>query len=227
MADYVVWSRHKMKLSGILIASMLLSASICHAQDRTPAHPPPIAAESTRYGWADVLRVDPVYEAMPDGTSTPLGDDAAPARADCNDQTPPPLPPPHDNDLTDNRAAGTVIGALIGGVIGHAFGRGDGNKVMTAGGAVAGGVAGNRIAAAQDQRTNAQQQADAERDAVSASLRDCHDAQRGTVRNSAQPERRIVGYDVEYRYKGEIYMARLPFDPGDRMRVKITVIPVE
>jgi len=57
MAGYVVWSRHKMKLSGILIASMLLSASICHAQDRTPAHPPPIAAESTRYGWADVLRV--------------------------------------------------------------------------------------------------------------------------------------------------------------------------
>jgi uncharacterized protein YcfJ len=213
-----------MKLSGILIASMLLSAGFCHAQDRAPSHPPPIAAESTRYGWADVLRVDPVYESIPDGT--PPGDDAvAPPKADCNNQAPP--APPHDNDLTDNRAAGTVIGALIGGVIGHAFGRGDGNKAMTAGGVVAGGVAGNRIAAAQDQKTNAQQQADAERDAVSASLHDCREPPRGTVRNSAQPERRIVGYDVEYRYKGEIYMARLPFDPGDRMRVKITVIPVE
>ena len=211
-----------MKLSGILIASMLLSAGFCHAQDRASAHPPPIAAESTRYGWADVLRVDPVYEAIPDGTAP--GDDAgAPPRADCNEQAPP--PPPHANDLTDNRAAGTVIGALIGGVVGHAFGRGDGNKAATAAGAVAGGVAGNRFAAAQDQKINTLQQVDAERDAVNASLRDCREAR--PIRGSKQPERRIVGYDVEYRYKGEIYMARLPFDPGDRMRVKITVIPVE
>ena len=70
-----------------------------------------------------------------------------------------------------------------------------------------------------------QQQADAERDAVTASLRDCRDVR--TIRPHAQPERRIIGYDVEYRYKGEIYMARLPFDPGDRMRVKITVVPAE
>lgn len=211
-----------MKLSGILIASMLLAAGFCRAQDHAATHPPPIAAESTRFGWADVLRVDPVYEVAPEA-AVPDGD-AAPSRADCNDAAPP--PPAHENDLTDNRAAGTVIGALIGGVIGHAFGRGDGNKAATAAGAVAGGVAGNRIAAAQDQQTNAQQQADAERDAVSASLRDCREAAR-PIRGSSQPERRIVGYDVEYRYKGEIYMARLPFDPGDRMRVKITVVPVE
>jgi uncharacterized protein YcfJ len=211
-----------MKLSGILIASMLLAAGFCRAQDHAAAtHPPPIAAESTRFGWADVLRVDPVYEPLPE-PAQPDGDAAA-SRADCNDAPPPPA---HENDLTDNRAAGTVIGALIGGVVGHAFGRGDGNKAATAAGAVAGGVAGNRIAAAQDQRTNnAQQQADAERDAVSASLRDCREAR--PIRGSSQPERRIVGYDVEYRYKGEIYMARLPFDPGDRMRVKITVVPVE
>ncbi len=209
-----------MKLSGILIASMLLFADFCPAQDHAATHPPPIAAESTRYGWADVLRVDPVYEALPE--TAPSDGEVAPSRPDCSDAAP---PPPHDNDLTDNRAAGTVIGALIGGVIGHAFGRGDGNKAATAVGAVAGGVAGNRIAAAQDQKTDARQQADAERDAVSASLRDCREAR--PIRGSSQPERRIVGYDVEYRYKGEIYMARLPFDPGDRMRVKITVVPVE
>jgi uncharacterized protein YcfJ len=211
-----------MKLSGILIASMLL-VEICHAQDHTTTHPPPIAAESTRYGWADVLRVDPVYESAPD----PAAESVEPSspRPDCNDAPPP--PPAHENEQVDNRAAGTVIGALIGGVIGHAFGHGNGNKAATAAGAVAGGVAGNRIAAAQDQATNsqAQQQADAESDAVAASLRDCNDTR--TIRQPAQPERRIVGYDVEYRYKGEIYMARLPFDPGDRMRVQITVVPAE
>ncbi|MFT3792123.1 MAG: glycine zipper 2TM domain-containing protein [Rudaea sp.] len=215
-----------MKLSGILAVSMLLFAGFCHAQDRAPAHPPPIAAEATRYGWADVLRVDPVYETPPDAAEQ-TGEENPPPQPDCADTS---APPPQENDQADHRAAGTVIGALIGGVIGHAFGHGDGgNKASTAAGAVAGGVAGNRIAAAQDQAANAgaAQQADAERDAVSASLRDCRDPQRGTLRHSSQPERRIVGYDVEYRYKGEIYMARLPFDPGDRMRVKITVVPVE
>lgn len=214
-----------MKLSGILIASMLLFAGFCHAQDHAPAHPPPVAAESTRYGWADVLRVDPIYETVPDADASAAA--PAPSPPDCAD-VPPPPPPPHENEQADTRAAGTVIGALIGGVIGHAFGRGDGNKATTAAGAVAGGVAGNRIAAAKDQAADAgaPPQTDAERDAVSASLRDCHEPQR-EVRHSSQPERRIVGYDVEYRYKGEIYMARLPFDPGDRMRVKITVVPVE
>lgn len=212
-----------MKQTGILIASMLL-VGFCHAQDRAAAHPPPIAAESTRYGWADVLRVDPVYEQATD--NAPLtGDEGKPP---CNDEPPPPSPPPpqHDGGQADNRAAGTVIGALVGVVVGHAFGRGDGNKAATVAGGVAGGIAGNRIAAAQDQAANqAQTQADAERDAVTASLRDCRETR--PIRGSSQPERRIVGYDVEYRYKGEIYMARLPFDPGDRMRVKITVVPVE
>ena len=212
-----------MKLSGILVASMLL-VGFCHAQDRTAAHPPPIAAESTRFGWADVLRVDPVYEPVTDAPA-PTAEEGRP-RPDCNDEPPPP-PPQHNGEQADNRATGTVIGALIGVVVGHAFGRGDGNKAATVAGGVAGGIAGNRIAAAQDQAANdqAQQQADAERDAVTASLRDCREAR--PIRGSTQPERRIVGYDVEYRYKGEIYMARLPFDPGDRMRVKITVVPVE
>ncbi|MBS0590629.1 MAG: glycine zipper 2TM domain-containing protein [Proteobacteria bacterium] len=206
-----------MKSPGILVVSMLL-AGFCHAEDRTAAHPPPVAVESTRYGWADVLRVDPVYESLGD---SPGEIQANPGPAPDCDESPPARP----HDQADNRAVGTVIGALIGGVIGHAFGRGDGNKVTTAAGVVAGGVAGNRIAAAQDQNTNADRQADAERDAVSASLRDCRDA--STTRRPSKPEHHIVGYDVEYRYKGEIYMARLPFDPGDRMRVKMTVVPVE
>jgi uncharacterized protein YcfJ len=37
--------------------------------------------------------------------------------------------------------------------------------------------------------------------------------------------RRIVGYDVEYLYKGEKYMSRLAFDPGNRVRVRVSVVP--
>jgi uncharacterized protein YcfJ len=39
--------------------------------------------------------------------------------------------------------------------------------------------------------------------------------------------RRIVAYDVEYSYKGETYMSRLSFDPGSRLRIRISVTPDE
>ena len=38
-------------------------------------------------------------------------------------------------------------------------------------------------------------------------------------------ERRLVGYDVEYVYKGEKYMSRLAADPGSRVRIRIAVVP--
>jgi uncharacterized protein YcfJ len=38
-------------------------------------------------------------------------------------------------------------------------------------------------------------------------------------------ERRLVGYDVEYVYKGEKYMSRLAADPGSRLRIRIAVVP--
>jgi uncharacterized protein YcfJ len=38
-------------------------------------------------------------------------------------------------------------------------------------------------------------------------------------------ERRLVGYDVEYAYKGEKYMSRLAADPGSRLRIRIAVLP--
>ena len=38
-------------------------------------------------------------------------------------------------------------------------------------------------------------------------------------------ERRLAGYDVEYQYKGEKYMSRLDSDPGNRLRIRISVVP--
>ena len=39
--------------------------------------------------------------------------------------------------------------------------------------------------------------------------------------------RTIVAYDVEYTYKGDTYMSRLDFDPGNRLRVRVSVTPDE
>ena len=38
-------------------------------------------------------------------------------------------------------------------------------------------------------------------------------------------ERQVVAYDVEYQYKGEKYMSRLPYDPGNRLRIRVSVMP--
>ncbi len=38
--------------------------------------------------------------------------------------------------------------------------------------------------------------------------------------------RRPIAYDVDYVHKGVKYRSRLPFDPGNRMRVRVSVTPV-
>ena len=38
-------------------------------------------------------------------------------------------------------------------------------------------------------------------------------------------ERRLTAYDIEYEYKGEKYMSRLPYDPGNRLRIRVSVMP--
>ena len=40
-------------------------------------------------------------------------------------------------------------------------------------------------------------------------------------------ERRISGYEVEYRYKGELYMSRMDVDPGNKLRIRVTVAPAD
>lgn len=37
--------------------------------------------------------------------------------------------------------------------------------------------------------------------------------------------RRPIAYDVDYVYKGTKYRSRLPEDPGNRLRVRVSVIP--
>lgn len=38
--------------------------------------------------------------------------------------------------------------------------------------------------------------------------------------------RRPIGYDVEYVHRGVKYRSRLPYDPGNRVRVRVSVTPV-
>ena len=182
-----------MKIISILMTGMLLVGQTL-AQD----HAAPMQAlsqEATRYGWADVLRVDPVYDEVAQ---------TVPQEECYEEQVLEPIPE------DDSRRTGvTVLGAIIGGIIGNRFGKGDGRKATTAAGAVAGGVVGNNLATNADNVPKY------------TTRRHCRRS------DGASNQRRVVGYDVEYRYRGEVYASRMSSDPGDRMRVRVSVTPAE
>ena len=101
-----------------------------------------------------------------------------------------------------------VVGALIGGALGNQVGKGDGRKAATIAGAVIGGAIGNDSARRDDYYYSEPQT---------------------RCRTVYEPynERRIAGYDVQYRYRGDVFMSHLDYDPGERMRVRVSVSPAE
>ncbi len=185
-----------MRKIGVLIAVITLSFSGLFAQAQEP-HPAPPAPtpEVVHYGWADVLRVDPIYdEAGPVPAAQP--------REECYEEQVGQAPV-----QADNRAGSTVLGAIIGGLVGHTFGKGNGRVATTVAGAAVGAAVGNGAAEPAAAATSTE--------------RHCR-----IVDNPAGP-RHIVAYDVEYRYRGERYTARMTYDPGDRIRVRVSVTPAE
>jgi uncharacterized protein YcfJ len=106
------------------------------------------------------------------------------------------------NDTT----GGTIVGAIVGGALGNTVGKGDGRTAATVVGAVAGGAIGHNIAKNSDSGyyQGGCRMVDVERS-----------------------DRRPAGFDVEYNYKGDVYVARMPYDPGNRIRVRVSVVPAE
>lgn len=157
------------------------------------------AGETVRYDYAQVLRADPVYESVLVSEPYQECEEASEYRRVGPERA------------SNGSVGGTVVGAVIGGVLGNQVGKGDGRTAATVGGAVIGGAIGNRVgagASAGGYRGQIVQPA-------------CR-----TVVNQRE-ERRIVGYDVEYRYRGDVFLSRLAYDPGTQLRVRVAVAPVD
>ncbi len=110
-----------------------------------------------------------------------------------------------------NVAGKMILGGIVGGVIGHQIGRGGGKDAAT----LAGTLIGASIA----------------HDAVEKSARMVqYDRvgyeERCRVATTYRTEERIDGYHVTYRYQGETFQTRLPYDPGKRIQVRVKVSPV-
>ncbi|MBK8069706.1 MAG: glycine zipper 2TM domain-containing protein [Rhodanobacteraceae bacterium] len=180
------------KSISLLLAALSLPALVA-AQPRGYSEYP--EDENVRLVYADVLRVDPVYESV--RVNEP--------REEC-----------YDTEVSrrggryENTNTGTIVGALIGGALGNQVGKGDGRRAATVAGAVIGGAVGREVDA---------------NDNPSRTYRGVET--RCRVVESGYDERRIVGYDVEYRYRGEVFFSRLGYDPGEKLRVRVSVEPAD
>lgn len=101
---------------------------------------------------------------------------------------------------------GSILGGVAGGILGNQVGGGSGRTVATAAGAIAGAIVGDRM-----ENNNAgvvvEQQP----------VRQCR-----TVDNW---QARTTGYSVTYEYRGHTYTSVVPYDPGERLPVRVSVSP--
>ena len=96
---------------------------------------------------------------------------------------------------------GGLTGALIGGGIGSQIGGGNGAVAGALIGTIGGAIMGNNVEA---NNMRAQQ------------------AAVPTCTTETTIENRTVGYDVTYEYAGQQYTTRMPYDPGQSVRLQVT-----
>jgi uncharacterized protein YcfJ len=100
---------------------------------------------------------------------------------------------------------GSIIGGIAGGILGNQVGGGSGRTAATAVGAITGAIVGDRV---ENNNNNV---------ATEQPVRRCR-----TVDNW-QP--RQNGYAVTYEYHGRTYTSVMPYDPGERVRLRVSVSP--
>jgi len=131
-------------------------------------------------------------------SSSPIIERVREERQDCSN-VPPPQAAPH----RERSFAGSIVGGLAGAILGSQVGQGRGNTAATAVGAVAGAVVGDRI----DNRAPQSVPAPAPRCATIESSREV-----------------VKGYNVVYRYNGRDIATTLPYNPGSRVTVGVSLI---
>jgi uncharacterized protein YcfJ len=190
---------NKMRIAGALIVLTGLTASTLAL-----AAPPPWSNSRHNrdnydgYDYAPVTRVEPIVRQV--RIETP--------RRECWDETQVVESRPHISDPAVG--ARTLLGGIVGGVIGHQFGSGRGQDAATIAGAVIGSGIGYDSA---------------RRRAVTSTEERV--VQRCETRYEKAYEERIEGYRVTYEYNGRQLTTRMPYDPGERIRVRVAVAPVE
>ena len=157
----------------------------------------PPVSRDAGYEYARVVNVEPIVRHV--RVESP--------RRECWDESRYVESRPH---ISEPEVGGrTLLGGIIGGVIGHQFGSGRGRDAATVAGSVIGASVGYDSASRRSSQVEEQV------------------VQRCDVRYERNYEERIDGYRVTYEYNGREYDTRLPYDPGEKIRVRVAVAPAE
>lgn len=155
------------------------------------------------YDWAKVVDVDPIVRRI--RVEEP--------RRECWDETR--YEPGRVRREGTSTAGGMILGGIIGGAIGNQIGRGDGRRAATVAGAIIGSAIGHDTA---ERRGPPRTYEEPGRE---------YTVEKCDVRYETRWDERVEGYDVEYVYNGRSYHTRLPYDPGEKLRIRVGVQPAE
>jgi uncharacterized protein YcfJ len=150
----------------------------------------------SKIAYAKVTQVTPIYREIK--TTTPV--------KECWKE-----PVTHTRQVRNGNSTGsTLAGGLIGGIIGHQIGKGRGRQFSTAVGTLIGAQLGHDAASG----------AHGSQYTYTAYEDYCE------VENQVSYEQVLDSYNVTYRYRGESYTTNLPYDPGKKIKLRVTVEPV-
>lgn len=186
-------------VSATVLVSMLAAGAQAQAGSWKHKGYGPARYDRGEYDYAKVVDVDPIVRQI--RVETP--------RRECWDEVREVRSARYDGS---HSKGGMVLGGIIGGVVGHQIGSGRGKDVATVAGTLIGAAVGHDISAERGARYSAPREEYVERCAV---------------RYEEEYEERIEGYRVTYLYHGREYTTRLPYDPGDRIRVRVDIEPAE
>jgi uncharacterized protein YcfJ len=105
-----------------------------------------------------------------------------------------------------NDVSGGIIGGIVGGLLGNQVGGGNGRTAATAAGAITGALVGDRMQNQDNNVTTSEQP-----------VRQC--------RTVDSWEQRTVGYQVTYEYAGRTQTSMMSYDPGQQLRLQVTLTP--
>jgi len=157
------------------------------------------------YDYAKVVDVQPLMTRV--RVSTPV--------RECWDETRVEGGGYRNGPLPRSNAGATLLGAAIGAAIGNQIGSGNGRRAATIGGAVVGAAIGRD----QAEKRNAQY--------GSVGPAREYTVERCETRYREEWQERVDGYRVTYLYNGRRQVTEMPYDPGDRIRVRVDVSPAE
>jgi uncharacterized protein YcfJ len=184
------------------LAAAVLFAMPALADNRYERNGVPVYAES-EFEYAEVVGVNPVMRQI--RVSVP--------RQECYIVTQY-VPMGRSGPIVDQPAVGQMIlGGLIGAAVGHQFGHGDERGVGTVVGAVIGTAIGHDVARRRS-------------DEPYGEIRPVN-SERCETRYEERYEQQVDSYRVTYRYNGRLYSTQLSYDPGERIRVRVSADPLE